>query len=103
MDGKHYILIVDYYCRFPELRPLSNLRANDVIEACQEIFPCHGIPKLFVSDNGPQYANISLGNSHLSTDSNMRHLHHSIPKVTGWPSALFRLSRVCYKTLSTLQ
>ncbi|XP_062505775.1 uncharacterized protein K02A2.6-like [Corticium candelabrum] len=58
MDGEHYILIVDYYSRFPELRPLSNLRADDVIAACPKIFACHGIPELFVSDNGPQYANI---------------------------------------------
>ena len=58
--GKHYILIVDHYSRFPELRPLSNLRANYVIAACQKIFACHGIPELFVSDNGPQYANISF-------------------------------------------
>ena len=60
MDGKNYILIVDYYSRFPELRPLLNLRANDVITACQEIFAFHGKPELFVSDNGPQYANISF-------------------------------------------
>ena len=57
LDRKHYILIVDYYSRFHELRPLSNLRASNVIAACQEIFACYVIPELFVSDNGPQYAN----------------------------------------------
>ena len=61
VDGKYYLLIVDYYSRFPELRMLSNLRATEVFAACGEIFACHGIPELFVSDNGPQYVNALFG------------------------------------------
>eukprot|EP00118_Oscarella_pearsei_P019101 m.200096 g.200096 ORF g.200096 m.200096 type:complete len:138 (+) comp39585_c0_seq6:550-963(+) len=54
--GNHYLLMVDYYSRFPEVRKLPSQGSAAVIEKCKEIFSCHGIPELFVSDNGPQYA-----------------------------------------------
>ena len=54
---KNYLVVVDYFSRFPEVRVLPNLRANTVITACREIFACHGIPERFISDNGPQYVN----------------------------------------------
>ena len=57
LKGKHYILIVDYYSRFPEIRRLGQIGARAVIMACKKIFSVHGIPELLVSDNGPQYNN----------------------------------------------
>jgi transposase InsO family protein len=56
-EGKHYLLVVDYYSRFPELRLLKHQGAKAVIAECQEIFSIHGIPEMFISDNGPQYGN----------------------------------------------
>lgn len=58
--SQHYLLVVDYYSRFPEVRKLNGLRTTSVIAACQEIFGCHGIPELLISDNGPQYVNAAF-------------------------------------------
>ena len=55
-QGVHYIVAVDYYSRFPEVRRLSGLSASSVIQALKSIFACHGIPCELVSDNGPQYS-----------------------------------------------
>jgi hypothetical protein len=55
-QNKTYILVVDYYSRWIEARPLPNTQANGVIEVMCSIFATHGIPDIVVSDNGPQYA-----------------------------------------------
>ena len=44
LEGDHYILLVDYYSRFPEIRHLSSTLSANVISAMTEIFACHGIP-----------------------------------------------------------
>ena len=54
--GKHYLLLVDYFSRFPEIRLLHDQSTASVITACRDIFACHGIPERFISDNGPRYA-----------------------------------------------
>ena len=56
IDGDHYVLVMDYYSRFPELRQLSSTRSGKVISALKEIFACHGVPCELVSDNGPQFS-----------------------------------------------
>ena len=56
-EGKHYLLVVDYYSRFPEIRLLKHQGATAVIAECRQIFSIHGIPERFISDNGPQYCN----------------------------------------------
>jgi hypothetical protein len=56
LDGKTYLIVVDYYSRWPEIRKLSGLTSEHVIGALKGIFAVHGIPKCVISDNGPQYA-----------------------------------------------
>ena len=55
-EKKTYLLAVDYYSRWVEVRPLQNTQAKDVVEALKSIFATHGVPEIVVSDNGPQYA-----------------------------------------------
>lgn len=55
-NGAHYVLVVDYYSRYTELRKLSSTRAANVITAMKEIFACHGVPWEVLSDNGPQFS-----------------------------------------------
>lgn len=55
-QGKTFIIVVDYYSRWVELRKLDNLSSGDTIAKLKSIFAVHGIPDLTVSDNGPQFA-----------------------------------------------
>ncbi len=50
----NYLLIVNYYSRFMEVSKLSRTTAEEVITHTKSIFARHGIPKMVVSDNGPQ-------------------------------------------------
>ena len=50
-----YLLVVDYYSRWPEMRKLTSLSSEAVIRHLKDMFSTHGIPDLAVSDNGPQF------------------------------------------------
>ena len=55
LHGKHYIVIADYYSRYPEVIRLTSTTSVSVIAAMKSVFSRHGIPDTVVSDNGPQY------------------------------------------------
>ena len=51
-----YIVIVDYFSRYPEIMKLTSTTSLSIISALKGIFARHGIPETVVSDNGPQYS-----------------------------------------------
>ena len=55
LNGKQYILIADYYSRYPEVIRLTSTTSASVISAMKSVFSQHGIPHTVVSDSGPQY------------------------------------------------
>ncbi|UYV72447.1 hypothetical protein LAZ67_9003186, partial [Cordylochernes scorpioides] len=54
-ENKWYLVVIDYYSRFPEVVQLDRLTANVVVCSCKSIFARHGIPETVVSDNGTQF------------------------------------------------
>ena len=50
-----YLLIVDYYSRFPVLHKLSSTTARVLIQEMKAVFTKLGVPSVIVSDGGPQY------------------------------------------------
>ncbi|UYV84652.1 K02A2.6-like [Cordylochernes scorpioides] len=54
-ENKWYLVVIDYYSRFPEMIQLDWLTANVVVRSCKSIFARHGIPETVVSDNGTQF------------------------------------------------
>ena len=51
---------MDYYSRFTEIKLLPYQGDKAVIAECREIFSIHGIPEMFISDNGLQYSNTEI-------------------------------------------
>jgi len=56
LNGATYLLVVDYYSRYPEITKLSSTTSDSIIKALRSIFSRLGIPEILISDNGPQYA-----------------------------------------------
>ena len=56
LNGKVYIVIVDYYSRWVEFRKLISLTSEHTIDVLKEVFSIHGIPDVICSDNGPQFS-----------------------------------------------
>lgn len=66
LKGRDYVLMVDYYSRFPEVVSLSSTSASAVIAAIKSCFSRHGIPDVVRTDNGPQFASQEFANFALS-------------------------------------
>ena len=48
-----YLVLIDYYSKFPEVVKLPCKTAHSVVSALKSVFARSGIPYLVVSDNGP--------------------------------------------------
>ena len=48
-----YLLVVDYYSKYPEVIPMMAKTAEDTITALKGIFARHGIPNKLIADNMP--------------------------------------------------
>ncbi|XP_015121249.1 uncharacterized protein LOC107044027 [Diachasma alloeum] len=53
--GNPYILIVDAYSKYVEIKQLRNLSAGCTINNMKEIFARHGVPEEVYSDSGTQF------------------------------------------------
>ena len=62
LNGVSYLLVVDYYSRFPEIVKLKTTTSASIIEALKTVFSRHGVPETLISDNGPQYASQEFTN-----------------------------------------
>ena len=54
-DKQMYLVLVDYYSRWIEIRKLYKTTTTAVVKVLKEIFSTHGIPDILMSDNGPQF------------------------------------------------
>lgn len=55
-EQSHFLLIVDYYSCYSEVRKLSSLGSQPTVEAMKSVMATHSIPDQVISDNGPQFA-----------------------------------------------
>jgi len=56
LNSKEYIVLTDSYSDFIDVGELKGTTAVSVVNFLKEQFSRHGIPDVFVTDNGPQYA-----------------------------------------------
>ena len=56
LEGRTYLMVVDYFSRYPEVIQLKSTISLAVIQSLKGVFSRHGVPKMLVSDNGPQYS-----------------------------------------------
>ena len=54
--GIHYLLVVDYFSKWPEVLKLGNLSSSNTVSYTKGLFSKYGIPDEVVSDNGPQFS-----------------------------------------------
>ena len=56
VQGKDYLVAVDYYSRWIEVKYLRITTSAEVIKQFKQIFASQGYPDVIISDNGPQFA-----------------------------------------------
>ena len=56
-NGSDYLIIADYYSKFPIIRKLSGQSTSSaVVKLTKQVFSEQNIPTTVISDNGPQYS-----------------------------------------------
>ena len=53
MQPRLYLLVVDFYSKYPEVIPMMSKTANATIAALKSIFTRRGIPNKLIADNMP--------------------------------------------------
>ena len=53
--GKHYLIVVNYYSNFIEIDLLTSQTSTRTITLLKKHFARYGIPRVIVSDGGPQF------------------------------------------------
>lgn len=51
--GHDYLVVVDYFSKYPEVSMLKNKTANGVIDVLKPMFARHGVPDEVIADNMP--------------------------------------------------
>ena len=54
-QGKKFLIVVDSYSKYTEVRDMSSTTASATIDVLRKLFATHGIPDSIVSDNGPPF------------------------------------------------
>jgi len=55
IKGHDYLIMSDYYSRYPVVEKLSNTTTYSVVKVVKATFSMLGVPREIVSDNGPQF------------------------------------------------
>ncbi|XP_064482971.1 uncharacterized protein K02A2.6-like [Ornithodoros turicata] len=55
LHGKHYLIIIDAFSKWPEVVPMAATTATKTMDAMKDIFVQHGLPQVLVTDNGPPF------------------------------------------------
>ena len=56
LKSAQYLLVVDYFSRYPEVYKLTSTTSDAIIKPLESILARHGVPEVLQSDNGPQFA-----------------------------------------------
>ena len=56
LKGADYLVIVDYFSRYPEVQKLTTTTSQSIINSLKTAFARHGIPETLRTDNGPQFS-----------------------------------------------
>ena len=86
--GYKYLIVVDYYSRFPVIRLLHDTTAETVCTHFKSILAEHGLPSTIIADCGPQYISekfrkrCEISNITLKYSSPHHHQANSIAERT---------------------
>ena len=56
LNKHNYLLIVDYYSKYPFIRKLREFSRKEVIDIIKQIFAEQGVPERLISDNGLHFS-----------------------------------------------
>ncbi|CAC5391222.1 unnamed protein product [Mytilus coruscus] len=68
---QHYLLVVDYYSKWPEVMKLDNETSRNTIDYLKGLMSRFGYIDVLVSDNGPQFSSLEF--KRFATEYGFKH------------------------------
>ncbi|XP_064469808.1 uncharacterized protein K02A2.6-like [Ornithodoros turicata] len=62
LNGKHYLIVIDAYSKWPEIEQLTSTAAEKTAIAFSDMFTRNGLPEVLVTDNGPPFTSKEFKN-----------------------------------------
>lgn len=81
--GESILVCVDYYSRYYEVKVMKSTNSTKVIEALDNFFTTHGLPKSVRTDNGPQFVSAEFENFLKTNGIEHRHTTPLWPQANG--------------------
>ena len=100
-QGRKYIIVVDYYSRWFDIKELSDESSHSVIKALKEVFATHGIPDVIMSDYGPQYSTEAFRQFAEVYHFTMFLVHQNTPRRTAKSKEPFPQQSPCWEKAKT--
>jgi transposase InsO family protein len=70
--GHYFLIVVDAFPKWLEVERMGNTTARATVLKLQHIFATHGVPEVAVTDNGPTFISIELGQ--LMQGNDIKHI-----------------------------
>ena len=84
-DGKKYLMVVDYYSRFPVIRLLDNMTSHAVCNHFTSVLAEYGLPATIISDFGSQYISERFKTKCKLSGITCALVPHTTIRRTAWP------------------
>ena len=72
-EGKMFFVVVDSFSKWVEVVPMTTATSATTIDSLRVIFATHGLPEVFVTDNGSQFTSAEFQT--FMGNNGIRHLH----------------------------
>ena len=93
VKGKYYIVVADYYSRFPYVKQLTNITSRSIINVFKTLFADHGFCEILCTDNGPSY--VSKEFTIFPNDCSIRHITSDpmYPQSNGFAESMVKVMK----------
>ena len=89
----HYLLVADYFSKFPIVKKLSNQTSGHVIGLLKTIFAEYGIPTIVYTDQGTQFASEEFRAFAVQCRFQVQHASPRYPQSNGCIEAMVKTAK----------
>jgi transposase InsO family protein len=91
LKGSTYLLIADYFSRFPIVRRMKNMTAAELVTVCKTVFSEQGFPMEIVSDQGTQFTSQEFKKLAAQYDIKLTNSSPRYPQSNGFAEAMVQV------------
>ena len=92
-NQQRYLLIADYYSRFPIIRSVSTMNAAHLVTVLKTIFSEYGLPEELVSDQGTQFTSEQYTSFAEEYNIKITHSRPRYPQSNGFIESMVKITK----------